>query len=77
MTGAAQDRVLPVGGRVLHQTRVVEPAGQRGQGELRLQPGERRAEATVDAAAETEILDVLAVRVEPIGVLEALRGPRC
>src|SRR5262249_52627553 len=72
---AAQHRVLPVGRWVLDQAGVVEPAGQFGQCDLCLQTGQRRPETTVDAAAEAEVLDVPPVRVEPVGVREALRVP--
>ncbi len=61
VAGAAQDRVLTVGRRVLQQPRVLQPAGQLAQRQLRLLPGQRGAEAAVDAAAQAQVLDVGAV----------------
>ena len=70
--GAAQDRARPVRRRVGTEPRVAEPAGELGERDLGLQPGQRRAEAVVDAAAEAEVLVVRAVGVEAVGVGEAV-----
>lgn len=50
------------------QTRVHQPAGEFGERELGLQPGQRCAEAVVDAAAEAEVLVGVAGEAEPVGV---------
>src|SRR4051812_26250504 len=65
---AAQDRVVPVRRRVDDQARVDQPAGQLGKGDLGLQPGQRGAEAVVDAAAEAEVLIRVPGETEPVGV---------
>ena len=70
---ASEERVRPVGRGVDDQSRVLEPAHQRAQRDLRLEPGERRPEAAMDAAAEAEMLIVLAIGNEPLGVGEARR----
>ena len=73
MAGAAQDRAAPVGGRILEEARAVQAAGEFGQRDLRLDPGERRAEAAVHAAAKAEVLVVSTGRVEVVGVVDPLR----
>src|SRR5260370_20553562 len=73
MARPAQDRAAPVGGRVVDEAGAIQAAGELGQRDLRLDPGERCAEADVHAAAEAEVLIVLAGRVKVVGVAEALR----
>src|SRR6266436_6580811 len=73
MARPAQDRAAPVGGRVLDEAGTIQAADEFGQRNLRLDPGERRPEADMHAAAKAEVLVVLAGRVEAVGVVEALR----
>ena len=69
---AAQDaRVAP--GQVLArhgEADLGEPGEERREGDLALQPGQRRPEAGVDARAEGEVADRLAADVEALGVGE-------
>src|SRR5216683_4904540 len=55
MAGTSQGGVGPVGWRVRDQAGVYQPAGERGQRNLGLDPGERGAEAVVDAVAEADV----------------------
>lgn len=75
MAGTSQHGAAPVRRRVLDQTEVVEVAEEGVERDLRLDTGERGAEAVVDAAAEAEVLIVLAHRVEPVGVMESQGVP--
>src|SRR5258708_36300687 len=68
MPGAAQERARPVRRWIGDQVRILQPEAELGQGDLRLGPGQRGAEAVMDTAAEAEVLQVLAIGVEPIGV---------
>jgi hypothetical protein len=68
MKRASQDRVGPVWRRVGDQTRVLEPAGELAERDLGLQPGEGGTEAVVDAAAEAEVLVIVAGEAEAVGV---------
>lgn len=67
---AAQHGAGPVGRRFFDQSGVVEPADQRGERLVYLQPGEGSAKAVVQAAPEAQVLVVRAVGVEPVGVGE-------
>src|SRR5262249_23248766 len=58
---AAQERVGPVGRRVLYQARVDEAASEFGERDLCLHAGQWGAVAVVDAAAEPQMLVVGAV----------------
>src|SRR6266540_4634056 len=49
-----------------------EPLEQGGQRDLRLEPGQGRAEAVVDAAAERQRRAVRPVQPQLVGALEAL-----
>ncbi len=55
VAGATQDRAAPVRGRVLEQARILKAAYQLCQRDLCLDPGERCAEAAMNAAAEAEV----------------------
>ncbi|GAA2983935.1 hypothetical protein JCM13580A_05030 [Streptomyces drozdowiczii] len=55
------------------ETDAREAAEDRAQRDLRLGPGERRAQAAVDAVAEPEVRGRVPVQVEPARVREALR----
>ena len=69
--GAAKGRILPVGWRIGDQTGGDEPAGKRAQRDVRFDTGEGRADAVVVAAAEAEVLVVLAIRNEAVCFGEA------
>jgi hypothetical protein len=56
--------------RLAGQRQPREPGQQRGQGDLRLQPGERRAQAVVDPAAERQRRLLRPVQDEPVRVGE-------
>lgn len=68
VTGATQGRTRAVGRRVDDESGVLQPVRQLGEGDLRLGTGQGGSEAVVDAAAEAEVLVVLAVGVEAVGV---------
>src|SRR5712675_3306052 len=69
VAGPAQDRAAPIRRWVLKQARALQAAGEFGQCDLRLDPGEGRPEADVHAAAEAEVLIVPTGRVEVVGVV--------
>src|SRR5881227_2290067 len=69
----SQARAGPVRRRIGDEARVLQPFRQLAQGDLRLQPGQRSAEAVVDPGAETEVLVVPAVRDEAVGLGHVLR----
>lgn len=71
--GASQDGAGPVGRWVGDQCRSFQAAYERGQCGLGLQSSHRAAEAQVDAAAEAQVLVVLSVGIEVVGVVEAVR----
>jgi hypothetical protein len=71
--GAAKGRVLTVRRRIGYQQGGHEPTGERAQRDVRFDPSEGSADAVVVAAAEAEVLVVLAVRNEAVGVWEAGR----
>src|SRR3954454_59616 len=49
---------------------VGQPLGERAEGDLALEPGERRAQAVVDAAGEGEVFRLaVTVEAEPCGLL--------
>src|SRR5258707_11280605 len=75
LTRAAQCGALSVRGRILHEPRVLEPSRELGKRNLRLQPRHGRAVTVMDATAEAEVLVILAIGVEPLGVAEAGRVP--
>jgi hypothetical protein len=75
MAWAVQRGILSVRGRILHKPRVLEPPRELSERDLRLQPRQRRAETVMEAAAETEVLIVLAIGVELLGGVEAGRVP--
>src|SRR5258708_1564478 len=68
MPRAAQERARAVRRWIGDQGRGFQPAGELGEGDLRPGPGQGSAEAVVDTAAEAEVLVVLPVGVEPVGV---------
>src|SRR5215470_8409777 len=72
MARTSQDRARPVLGRVRDESGLLQPARQLRQRDLRLSSGEGSAEAGVDAAAEPEMLVVLAFGIEAIRVAEAV-----
>ena len=69
---AAEDEVLAVHG-LLGELEGREPLGEGLEHLLALEPGQRGAEAVVDAVAEGEVVVVGPGDVEPVGVGEALR----
>src|SRR5258708_39413920 len=73
MSGASQTGIRAVGRRIGDESRVLQPAGQLGERDLRLRPGQRSTEAVMDAAAEAQMLVVLAVGVEAVGIWDAGR----
>ena len=75
----------PVRWRVGEQAVVLQPPGKLGERDLGLQPGQRRAEAIVDAGAEAQVLaflgtdirafGVVPVRIEPVRVAHIVGVP--
>src|SRR6202020_38380 len=63
---AAQDGVL-LPGRVARQAQIVRPIQQQAQDDLGFQPGQRRAQAEVDALPERHVAGRRAADVEPLG----------
>ncbi len=57
------------------QGQVGEAGQQRADGDLALQPGERRAEAVVDAMAEGEVPAGVPAQVQPVRVRRTGRSP--
>lgn len=79
MPWATEDGVGPVRWRVGEQAGIIQPPRQFGERDLRLQPGGWRAEAVMNAAAETQVLAlppayIDALEVVPVGV--ELKPPR-
>jgi hypothetical protein len=72
VTGAAQHGAASVGGWILGQGCGTEVRDQRAERDVGLNAGQWCAIATVDAAAEAEVLVVGAGRVEPVGVAKPL-----
>src|SRR6185312_13274596 len=70
---AAEDLVAAIRRRVLDEPWVLHAAEELADRELGLQPGERGAEAVVDALAVADVLVVRAFEVESVGVLEPFR----
>jgi hypothetical protein len=66
LTGAAQEWAWAVA-RFAADTGVDETLEKEWQGDLSLETRERRTEAAMDPAAETEMLVILSVRVELAG----------
>ena len=58
----------------MDEPRTIEPLDELGQRDLRFDARERRAEAVVNPAAESEVGAVFTVRIEPIGIAEARGG---
>ena len=69
--GTPQDRALAVWGWVGNESRILEPARERGQRDLCLRPGQRSPEAGVDPAAKAEMLVIHTFGVEAVRVGEA------
>src|SRR5689334_20173392 len=65
VSGSAQGGIRPVGRGILEQARVLQPAGELEQRDLRLLACESGAEAVVDSGEEAEVLVVLPLRLEP------------
>ena len=63
------------GGGSCEEAWVLQPAGELGQRDLRLLAREAGAEAVVDAGEEAEVLVVLPLGIEPVGIAEAVRVP--
>jgi hypothetical protein len=72
MARAAEQRAAPIGRWVLNQAGAHQPAHELAERDLRLGPGEWRAEAVVDASAEAQVLVVEALGVEAVWVRKAL-----
>jgi hypothetical protein len=68
VAGASQGRTLAVRRWVGDQSGVPQPMYEFGEGDLRLGTSQRGAEAIVDAAAEAQVLVVLTVGVEAVGI---------
>src|SRR5213592_4855261 len=68
MPGATQDRARPVRRWIRDEPGILQPPREFGQGDLRLDPGQRSAETVVDTAAEAEMFVVPPVGVEPVRV---------
>ena len=61
----------------LDELEIREAVQQRREGDLRLQPGQRRAEAEVRGPAERQMPVVGPLEVQPVGIGEAFRDPGC
>jgi hypothetical protein len=68
---SAEDLTYSVGRRILHEPWVRHPARECLEGSVDFQPGERTADADVNAASPADMLVVFAFRVEGVGVGEA------
>src|SRR5262249_48703187 len=64
---------VPVRRRISHEPRVLYPANELADRDLRLQPRERTAETEVDAAAVAKVLVILAFEVDLVWVRETVR----
>src|SRR5262249_59288501 len=72
---AAEYLVAPVRRRVDDEPRVLHAAHELAHRDLHLQPRQRTAETEVDAVAVAEVLVVLALEVDFVGVREPVRVP--
>ena len=62
----AQGRAVTIGRRVLEEPRVNQSRGERGEGCLRFELGERGAQAIMRAAAKAKMLAVSPVRIKAL-----------
>jgi hypothetical protein len=72
VAGASQEGTLTVGRWVGDESGILQPACELGEGDLRLGASQWGSEAVVDAAAEAQVLVVLAVGVEAVGVRDGV-----
>src|SRR5215831_3944697 len=70
---SAEYLVVPVRRRIDDESRVLHPANELADRNLRLQPRERAAETDVDATAVAEVLVVLAFEIDLVRVREPVR----